>query len=62
MGPFMFHVNFPLPDLEAQLPPKQYWPELCWPDKVQERIERRWAEYEIMCRKAELVDDDRVPR
>lgn len=60
-GPFMFHVNFPLPELEAQLPPTQYWPELCWPDKVQLRIERRWAEYEIMCKKAELVDDDRVP-
>jgi len=56
-GSFMFHVNCPLPDLEAQLPPA---PPL-WPDKAQERIERRWAEYQIMCRKAELVDDDRVP-
>lgn len=56
-GSFMFHVNNPLPDLEAQLPPA---PPL-WPDKAQERIERRWAEYETMCRKAELVDDDRVP-
>ena len=56
-GSFMFHANFPLPDLEATLPPA---PPL-WPDKVQERIERRWAEYQIMCKKAELVDDDRVP-
>jgi hypothetical protein len=23
-GPFMFHVNFPLPELEAKLPPTQY--------------------------------------
>ena len=56
-GSFMFHVNCPLPDLEAQLPPA---PPL-WPDKAQERIERRWAEYQIMRKKAELVDDDRVP-
>lgn len=55
--PFMFHVNFPLPEAEAQLPPA---PPL-WPDQSRERIERRWAEYEIMCKKAELVDDDRVP-
>jgi hypothetical protein len=56
-GSFMFHVNFPLPELESQLCPA---PPL-WPDRVSERIERRWAEYEVMCRKAELVDDDRVP-
>jgi hypothetical protein len=56
-GSFMFHVNWPLPDLEGQLPPA---PPL-WPDKVRERIERRWGEYETMCRKAEFVDDDRVP-
>jgi len=56
-GSFMFHVNCPLPDAEAQLPPAPP----PWPDKVAERIERRWAEYEIMCRKAELIDDDRVP-
>jgi len=56
-GSFMFHVNFPLPDLEAQLPPA---PPL-WPDKAQARIKRRWAEYEIMCKKVKLVDDDRVP-
>ena len=57
IGNFMFHVHYPMPDLEAQLPPV---PPL-WPDKVNERIERRWAEYEIMRRNAELVDDDRVP-
>jgi hypothetical protein len=56
-GTFMFHVNFPLAEQEAQLPPV---PPL-WPDKARQRIERRWAEYEIMCRKAERVDDDRVP-
>ena len=32
-----------------------------WRDKAAQRIERRWAEYEIQCRKAKLVDDDRVP-
>ena len=56
-GGFMFHVNFPLPEEEAQLPPA---PPL-WPDKMTQRIERRWAEYELMCRKAELIDDDRIP-
>jgi len=56
-GGFMFHVNFPLPEWEEKLPP----PVLPWPDKVEQRIERRWAEYELMCRKAKLVDDDRVP-
>lgn len=56
-GPFMFRVEFPLPEWEAKLPPA---PPL-WPDKVRERIERRWAEYELMRQKAERVDDDRVP-
>lgn len=56
-GTFMFHVNCPLPDGEASLSPA---PPL-WPDKVKDRIESRWVAYEIMCRKAELVDDDRVP-
>ena len=57
-GPrFMFHVNFPFSDEESQLPP---CPPL-WPTKVRERVDRRWAEYTIMRRKAELVDDDRVP-
>ena len=55
-GAFMFRVNFPLPESEAKLPPA---PPL-WPGMDRERIERRWAEYELMCRKAELVDDDRV--
>jgi hypothetical protein len=55
--PWMFHVNFPLPEREDDLPPAVP----PWPDKVEERIERRWAEYELMCRKAGLVDDDRVP-
>lgn len=56
-GTFMFHVHFPLPEPRTKLPPA---PPL-WPDKANERIERRWAEYEIMCTKAALVDDDRVP-
>lgn len=56
-GTFMFHVSFPLPELGKTLPPA---PPL-WPDRAKERIERRWAEYEIMCRKAALVDNDRVP-
>ena len=56
-GSFMFNISFPLPELEAQMPPGA--PR--WPDKVKERIERNWAEYKLMCRKAELVDDDHVP-
>ncbi len=56
-GSFMFHVNCPFPDLEAQMPPV---PPL-WPDRANERIERRWAEYEVLRQKAALVDDDRVP-
>jgi len=56
-GPFLFHVDFPLPELESQFPPD---PPL-WPDKATERIERRWAEYDVMRKKAEWVDDDRVP-
>ena len=55
--PFLFHVNFPLPEAEDSLPPA---PSL-WPDKRKERIEHAWANYELMCRKAELVNDDRVP-
>ncbi len=54
---FMFHVNFPLPELESRLPP-------CvplWPEHAQARIERNWALYELMCAKARLVADDRVP-
>jgi hypothetical protein len=54
---FLFHVNFPLPEEEASLPP----PVPPWPDRIQERIARRWAEYELMCRKVRLVPDDRVP-
>ena len=54
---FMFHLNFPLPEQEEQLPPAVP----LWPDKVAQRIERRWAEYELMRRKANRVDDDRVP-
>jgi hypothetical protein len=53
----MFHVNFPWPEREERLPPI---PPL-WPDKAKERIERRWAEYELMRAKAQMVDDDRVP-
>lgn len=56
-GSFMFQVNYPLPEMEVALP---LAPPL-WPDRVRERIERRWAEYEIMCRKVELVEDDTVP-
>jgi hypothetical protein len=50
-------VNFPLPEREARLPPA---PPL-WPDRAKERIERRWADYELMCGKTERVDDDRIP-
>lgn len=53
----MFRVCFPLPGQEAKLPPGAP----LWPDKVKQRIERHWAEYELMRRMAELVDDDRVP-
>jgi len=55
--PFLFHVNFPLPEVEENLPPA---PSL-WPEKRKERIQHAWACYELMCRKAELVNDDRVP-
>ena len=54
---FMFHVSFPMPEWEAKLPPTAP----LWPDRVEQRTERRWAEYELMRRKAKLVDDDRVP-
>jgi len=54
---FMFHVGFPLPEWDAKLPP---WEPL-WPDRAKQRQERRWAEYELMGRKAKLVDDDRIP-
>ena len=54
---FMFFVNFPLPEDEARLPLEVP----LWPDKVAQRIERRCAEFQLMCLKAELVDDDRVP-
>lgn len=54
---FMFHVNFPTPEWDANLPPAVP----LWPENAAARIERRWAEYELMCRKALLVDDDRVP-
>jgi hypothetical protein len=55
--PFLFHVNFASPEWDAQLPPD---PPL-WPEHAQARIERCWAEYELMRKKAGLVDDDRVP-
>jgi hypothetical protein len=53
----MFRVEFPWPEREAKLPPA---PPL-WPNNADARIERRWAEYELMRAKAALVDDDRVP-
>ena len=56
-GGFMFHVNFPSPEWDAQMPPAVP----LWPDLVPQRIQWRWAEYERMCRKAQRVDDDRVP-
>ena len=56
-GSFMFHVQFPLPEMEDALPP----PVPLWPEHAQERIERAWAEYELSCHKAERVPDDRVP-
>ncbi|MBS3762404.1 MAG: hypothetical protein KGZ25_03765 [Planctomycetes bacterium] len=54
---FLFYVNFSLPEEEEQLPPAVP----PWPDRADERVERRWAEYELMCKKTELVEDDRVP-
>ena len=56
-GSFMFLMCYPTPEAEAQLPPA---PPL-WPDKIKERIERRWGEYQLMCKNAELVNDDNVP-
>jgi hypothetical protein len=56
-GTFMFHVNFPMPDDEKRLPPM---PPL-WPGMEKARIERRWAEYQLMLKKSSLVDDDRIP-
>lgn len=56
-GLFMFHVNCPMPELEAKVPPAPNY----WPDKVRERIEHKWGWYELLCRQAELIDDDRVP-
>jgi len=54
---FMFHVDFPAAELAHALPA----PVPLWPDRAEERIERSWAAYEVMCRQAEMVDDDRVP-
>ena len=54
---FLFHVNFPLPEWDAKLPPAVP----PWPEKASARIERHWAEYELMCCKAMRVDDDRIP-
>ena len=58
-GSFMFHMSFRLLNDKAlaELPP----PPPFWPDKVQQRISYQWSQYEIMCKKAEIVDDDRVP-
>lgn len=56
-GRFMFHVNVPLADQDASQPPVS----LLWPDQAQARIERRWADYQLMCRQAARVRDDRVP-
>lgn len=54
---YMFHVNFPLLERETETLARPH----LWPDKVNERIEWAWSTYEVMCRKAALVDDDRVP-
>lgn len=54
---FLFYVNFSLPELEARLPK----PVRLWPTLTRERIERNWAMYEMMYRKAAMVPDDRVP-
>ena len=53
---FLFHVNFPVPEWDEQLPDAIP----LWRDNAAQRVERRWAEYELQCRKAQLVDDDRV--
>ena len=55
--PFMFIVKFPLPEREETLPP----PPPLWPEKADQRIERKWAEYELLREKADRVNDDRVP-
>ncbi|MBT3290372.1 MAG: hypothetical protein HN380_23720 [Victivallales bacterium] len=54
---FMFHVDFPTAELACALPA----PVPLWPERAAERIERSWAAYEAMCRKAAMVGDDRVP-
>ena len=54
---FMFHVNFPLPEEESQLPPAVP----LWRTNAKARVEHNWSEYELMCTKAVLVDDDRLP-
>lgn len=52
---FMFFVRYRDPDV--QRPP---WAPK-WPDKVQERIEFAWREYEIALAQSEWLDDDFVP-
>ncbi len=54
---FLFHVNCAVPEFERELLPA---PSL-WPERVSERIEWGWRNYQCMCRKAAVIDDDRVP-
>jgi len=56
-GSFLFHVTFPLSEAESQRLPAS----IPQSDKVGQCVEGRWYEYQVMCRKAELVDDDHVP-
>jgi hypothetical protein len=50
---FMFHINVPEPDASPAPP--------LWPEYVAARIEHSWNAYQRMCKKAAIIDDDRVP-
>jgi len=56
-GAFLYHLAFPLSEAESKRLPAP----VPRSDKVGQRVEERWHEYQVMCRKAELVDDDHVP-
>ncbi|MBT3374808.1 MAG: hypothetical protein HN742_02095 [Lentisphaerae bacterium] len=52
---FLFHVDYSDPECPTPSTPS------LWPDKIEERIERAWTLYETQRKKAEWVNDDRVP-